>query len=316
MLASIVKSKWKFFGHIIIKAALIISIFIFIINQLYSLLIDQTKALNWYYIILFVVLNQAANIMVTFRFKYILEIFNIYINISNLAYIHFKSMFYFFIVPLNIGTEMVRFSQITKLLNFDLKRKNVLNSQLIDRFYGLITALISFFICMPNSISIPPNYLYLSFILLICIILLVIYLIYYLNKLYIFKKIIFFFSDKVSRYKIYRSFFLSFIANSATSFSLYFALKGLGINSSLIIVAFCYNASIIFSLIPISIFGVGFMELGSATIFSMFGENIESGQKFAAIVFCSKLLIAIQGGFLEILNLMKEFFTKKRINLS
>ena len=185
------------------------------------------------------------------------------INILEILLLNIKSFFFYFFLPVGIGSDIYRF----QILNKDLNKKKIqiFNIILIDRLFGLISFIFlsSFFF-----IFVIENY--------------------FLFPLLILFPIIFFGFDKILNHfeslrinyfnelrlkEILCVSFFSVLSQIFLIISIYLVILLYDFNFHFFHTGFVISFSSILSLIPLSLFGLSATELSSYTLYIFYGLN-------------------------------------------
>lgn len=273
-------------------------------------IISSLSALKLIYIPLIILIGIFSFILVTYKWKIILGHQKINLKFLNLLKINLISHFYGVITPLRAGY----FVKI-KLLKDKLKSSygEALPSVFLDRFLDFLVLFILFLFSTLYIINtkvgfIPKNYLYLEIILLVLFIfsvwfflsknkskfiLKLVYKFLIPNKFKDFAKNNYnlFYSSLPRKRKLFYPFLICAFSYLIYFTQIYLIVLALGINFDYITFLAVYPIIMSFSLLPVTLGGLGTRDIATIALFNLFG--IGAGQAVAL-----SLLIFVFNDFL------------------
>ena len=275
---------------------LIINFFLFFLGILIFYKISQKDEFTYFLdrVSFYFLISSASFFLSIFfastRFFYILKK---KIEFKRIFILNLKSFFFYFFLPVGIGSDIYRFNFLKESLN--KSKFQILNYLLFDRLIGLLSFLMLSLIFFSMLIE---KYILLTIFLITPIIIAVFN--YYLSK---FPQVKSDYFNNINIKDIYSILISSIISQLLLIISIFLVIYFNEIVFSIINCGFIISFSSILSLIPLSLLGLSATELSSYTLYTYYGLN-ESESLFLTLNhYFLKFLFSIIGGVY--------FFTEK-----
>lgn len=236
------------------------------------------------------------------RFREVLKIIDFEISGYNSAKVLTQSMFYYFFVPLSVGTEVSKFAKL-KALNNNSATSSVASAIVLDHLVGLlalvITSICLYLLVQPISVRLDINTILMiigaGVIALGCLVFFV------RSKLSIHVRFI---VAKLASQKTTLVIALSYsllmhimIAAAVTIGARYWE-----IDISYVDILFVLTGAFLFQMIPINFVGVGATEVAGVGLYVASGLSLAESLTLVSLLYCYRVLIAIIGGAWEFLD--------------
>lgn len=246
------------------------------------------------------------------RLREVLKVIDFDISSITTTRILTQSMFYYFFIPLSVGTEVSKFA---KLKNLDKNRSSssIASAIVLDHIVGL-TVLVGMSICLyllikPITVRIDSTTTALILVGGIAV----------FGALFVFLKSkpnIDFneIRKKLSSRKtnlllatVYSSIMHTLIAAAIT--------VGAGhwqIDISYLEILFVLTGAFLFQMVPINFIGVGAIEVAGAGLYLAVGLSVSESLTLVSLLYCYRILIAFIGGVWEFVDACKEHSYARR----
>lgn len=314
------KKKSAFFG--ILRLGIALWIIYYLINKyLFTKVISSISSSNIGYLTSACVLSIIFQILVSSRLKLLVEQQEIPISLYDVFKINLIAAFYGLFLPAkNITGGAIRFYELSKVNN---KKAEALASIILDRIFATIAlcavGVLFWLMDWPHATG---NFSY-SLIFIFGILLIVIILLsdvrilnpllkfFEILKLSSFNRSLSKFYESLSKYRTIPIKSLAFILILSVLIHfldvlVYFLLtKSLGLNVSVVTVGWIRSATILATMVPVTISGLGVREGVLIFLLKPYGVTGEEAFALSILVFLvTILLVGIIGGLYEISKMM------------
>lgn len=236
------------------------------------------------------------------RFREVLKIVDFKISAYVSAKVLTQSMFYYFFVPLSVGTEVSKFAKL-KALNKHQTNSSIASAIVLDHVVGLLALMAASIVLymLIQPISVRPDAGTVLLIIGAGITALIVLVWFFRSKSSIdvrnvFRKI----ASRKANILIALGYSLAMhtmIAAAVAIGSMYWE-----IDISYLEILFVLTGAFLFQMIPINFVGVGATEVAGVGLYVAAGLSLPEALTLVSLLYCYRLLIAITGGTWEFLD--------------
>lgn len=236
------------------------------------------------------------------RFREVLKIVDFKISTYVSAKVLTQSMFYYFFVPLSVGTEVSKFAKL-KALNKHQTNSSIASAIVLDHVVGLLALMAASIVLymLIQPISVRPDAGTVLLIIGAGITALIVLVWFFRSKSSIdvrnvFRKI----ASRKANILIALGYSLAMhtmIAAAVAIGSMYWE-----IDISYLEILFVLTGAFLFQMIPINFVGVGATEVAGVGLYVAAGLSLPEALTLVSLLYCYRLLIAITGGTWEFLD--------------
>ena len=236
------------------------------------------------------------------RLRQVLKIIDFGLSSADSLRILTQSMFYYFFVPLSVGTEVSKFA---KLQNIDpLYPKGMLASGIVlDHLVGLAVLIVMslglYFGIEPFVVQIKQHT---ALVTAICALLIVIGTLIYLSKS---KKLV---AEQILKHcvlhqkQLVLALACSLLMHLLIAAAVFCGALHWQIEISYLQVLFVLTGAFLFQMVPINLVGVGAIEIAGAGLYLAVGLTMSQAISLVSLLYCYRILIALVGGLWEFVD--------------
>ena len=236
------------------------------------------------------------------RFREILKIIDFEITAYTSAKVLTQSMFYYFFVPLSVGTEVSKFAKL-KALNKNHSTSGIASAIVLDHLVGLLalmaTSVFLFLVIGPISVRLDNTTIFLiagaGITALICLVF------FFRSKSSI---NIQFIVEKLSSQKanVLIALVYSLLMHTIIAAAVAIGARYWEIEISYLEILFVLTGAFLFQMVPINLIGVGATEVAGVGLYVAAGLSLPESLTLVSLLYCYRVLIAITGGAWEFLE--------------
>tara|TARA_B100000963_G_C22516948_1_gene621115 strand:- start:177 stop:1058 length:882 start_codon:yes stop_codon:yes gene_type:complete len=272
---------------------LILGIFIFLkitSKNEFTYFIEKVNSLFFFSFLFFL-----FNILIaSLRFQIIL---NKAVNFMSIVRLNIQSFFFFFFLPVGVGSDIYRFAKLKKILG-SFKNTQVINLVILDRLTGLISFIILTFFFL---ICIYEKYFFLLLLLFIPIL---------LKLSFSFFKKFSFIDTLVLNNLDHRRYLKAIIYSLASQLCLVICIFLVvifhNISFDFFHSGFIISSSSILSIVPLSLLGISVTEISSYSLYTYYGLNSNDALFLTLNFYFLKFSFSVVGAIF----FLRDFFAK------
>ncbi|MBL8670638.1 MAG: flippase-like domain-containing protein [Alphaproteobacteria bacterium] len=262
---------------------------------------QQDRAANLWLILLSLAINRATVAVAALRLKATLAAFAVHLPWSDAHRIHLQSMFYYVVVPMQVGLEISRFFKV-RAVAIGVTTPRLLLALLADRAVGMSAAVGIALATLPfvtlraeRGIALDRDALLVAGAIAAagCAAALAVPRIRRL-LLRIWE------ATAGRRGFLLASGLLSIVIMLGWTGAIYVATLGLGIETAPVAFLFGSMAGVLGTVVPLSLIGAGPGEAAAVAAFVLLGVEQQAAVVIALVGYLAKLVTAIEGGVWEI----------------
>lgn len=236
------------------------------------------------------------------RFREVLKIVDFKISAYVSAKVLTQSMFYYFFVPLSVGTEVSKFAKL-KALNKHQTNSSIASAIVLDHVVGLLALMAASIVLymLIQPISVRPDTGTVLLIIGAGITALIVLVWFFRSKSSIDVRNVF---GKIASRKANILIALGYSLAMHTMIAAAVAIGSMywEIDISYLEILFVLTGAFLFQMIPINFVGVGATEVAGVGLYVAAGLSLPEALTLVSLLYCYRLLIAITGGTWEFLD--------------
>ncbi|NCA70769.1 MAG: hypothetical protein EOM91_11810 [Sphingobacteriia bacterium] len=251
-------------------------------------------------VVLALLINQVGLYAAALRLRAVLAAFAIPISAGQAQSIHLRSIFYFFFVPMSVGLEISRFIMIRRLLPGSSARPLIL-ALLLDRVLGMLAALLVALVLatlvIPGQLALRLDPVWIGGGVLVAGALgasLLLHPSLRLRALELLRTLV----DLGPR--LLWPILLAFASLLLVCASVYVFAISSGIEVGAMALVFALSVALLAMAIPLSLLGASLGEVAGVGALSLLGLAPSVAILLAAVVYCGRLVGAMQGALLDL----------------
>jgi uncharacterized membrane protein YbhN (UPF0104 family) len=252
-------------------------------------------------LVLGILVNQVALCVFAARMQLVLRLFQVRLGWVSALRIHLQSMFYFFVLPMTVGVEIVRFFKIRQI-HPSSTVVQLSSALLIDRLLGAGSALAIAIACLPfvsveMSLSVPGWVWFAGGGLF------VIMAVWLLLRVGSRRSTVYAWRLVHARWSSLGALFaLSILMHILFAAGIQVAGNGLGLRLKLVDTIFALGGGMLLLAVPVSFAGLGLAEVGVAGLFMALGYPPVVALTAGALPYLARLIGAVEGGLWELIE--------------
>ena len=236
------------------------------------------------------------------RFREVLKIVGFQVSVIDMTRILAQSMFYYFFVPLSVGTEVSKFAKLSNL-DPQYPKTKLASAIALDHIVGLLVLLV---ISLGLYTALDPlvvrlNHIAFAVILIGCIVISVAAWFYLARarRLKIRQVPAMMYAHKKS---LIAASCYSLVMHSAIAAAVFAGASLWQFDISYLQILFVLTGAFLFQMVPINLIGVSAIEIAGAGLYLAIGLSVTEALSLVSLLYCYRILIALIGGLWEFID--------------